>query len=62
MGFLDSLPLNGYKTYLILTVAAFVLGLMQLQVLDPAIGKIVLEWLAIFGGATVAHKIDKARK
>jgi len=59
MGFLDSLPLNGAKTYTFLLIYLLVLGAGQAVLLDAGTVKLITVWLTPLIGLSVAHKIDK---
>lgn len=58
--FLSKLPFDGYKTYICIGAAAVVLGLSQLGYVDPALAERIAEWIALAGGFSLVHKIDKA--
>lgn len=59
MGLLDSLPLSGYKSYIVVGVAAILLGLAQLGYLDPTQVETVVTWLALAFGVTLRHAVSK---
>lgn len=54
--------LDGYKTYILVTLAIITLTLGYLGVLSPEAVKIILSYIGFGGVATVAHKIDKVAK
>lgn len=56
---LNALPFNGYKSYLGLTLIALVLGLAQMGHVDQATADTLVQWLSIFTGVALTHKLDK---
>lgn len=59
LNLLNSLPLNGYKTYIAIGIAVVVTGLQQLGYLDPGVAMAILKWDAMLFGVGLAHKVDK---
>jgi len=59
MGLLNSLPLNGAKTYTLLIAYLLVLGAGEAGYLDAGTVSLIVSWLTPAIGLAVAHKIDK---
>ena len=57
---LNSLPLNGAKSYTLLVVYLVVLGAGQAGLLDPSTASALAAWLEPLIGLAIAHKVDKA--
>ena len=57
---LDSIPLNGYKTWVGVLLTALVVGLIQLGYLDQNTGTLILDAVVAWTGVALLHKELKA--
>ena len=57
--FLNAFPMNGSKTYVGIVAAAILIGLTQLGYLHADLSNRLLEWVSLWTGMSLAHKIAK---
>ena len=59
LAFLNSIPGNGYKTYIFIFLAAVTLGLEQLGYIPTGAANQLMTWFTLGAGVGLAHKASK---